>query len=168
MTEPPTWNEVQELILNRKPPLACTVVETNGASETRRARVVFDGAEGWWIDDGVRTELRLNPNRAVFVDDQGVELVALDALVYANGWVKSAIEGRLLAYLDHAQGQLHGNNDVLGRSCWLYDVVGLKAGSDAPIRLAIDTATGVVMQMHSVGPPAWALEIRDLRIGSLE
>jgi hypothetical protein len=165
MGEPPTWTEVRRLILSPKPPLACTVVETHERAEIRRARVVFDGAEGWWIDDGVRTELRLTPDRAVFVDDQGVELVAVDAFVYANGWVKSAIEGRLLAYLDDAEGQVQGSEDTLGRSCWICDVVGLKAGSDAPIRLGIDVATGLIIQMRMADPPGRALEIRDLRIG---
>lgn len=164
----PTWTEVRELIRSPKPPLACTVAETNGTSDVRRAGVVFDGVEGWWIDDGVRTELRLAPTRAVFVDDRGVELVAPDAFVHANGWIKSAIEGRLLAYLDDAEGQVLGGGAVLGRSCWICDVMGLKPGSDAPIRLAVDVATGLIIQTRLAGPLGWALEIRDLRIGPPE
>jgi hypothetical protein len=160
----PTWPDIKQLIVRSKPPLSCTVAEVDGTGEARRARVVFDGAHGWWIDDGTRGELRLSDERAVFVEQERVELVAGSSFVYANGWVKSAIEGRLLASLDEARGDVRGTETVLGRNCWICEVAGLKHGDDVSFRLAVDSKTGIIVRMQR-SDGAGSLEVRNLLFG---
>jgi hypothetical protein len=53
MVEPlPTFEQVLELMRSPKPPIACRVVELDGRSTRRAAAVLFDGLQGWYIDDG--------------------------------------------------------------------------------------------------------------------
>lgn len=165
MADTPSWADIKQLILRPKPPLSCTVAEVNGTGDLRVARVVFDGADGWWIDDGTRGELRLSDERALFVDEERVELVAGSGFVYANGWVKSAIEGRLLASLEEARGEVGGTETVLGRRCWICEVTGLRQGDDGSFRLAVDSKTGVIVQMQR-SDGGGRLEVRDLRFGA--
>jgi len=64
MVEPlPTFEQVCELMRSPKPPIACRVVELDGGSVRRTATVLFDGLQGWYIDDGLgsRSGAQMNP-----------------------------------------------------------------------------------------------------------
>jgi hypothetical protein len=165
VADTPTWADVKRLVLHPKPPLTCTVAEVDDTGDVRAARVVFDGADGWWIDDGTKGELRLSDERVVFVEQERVELVAGKGFVYASGWVKTAIEGRLMSNLDGASGEVRGTETVHGRACWICDLAGLKSGDDVSFRLAVDTETGVIVRMER-SDGRGSLEVRDLRLGS--
>jgi hypothetical protein len=41
-----------------EPPVACRVIELESGSVRRTATVLFDGLQGWYIDDGSRVEVR--------------------------------------------------------------------------------------------------------------
>jgi hypothetical protein len=70
MVEPlPTFEQVLEPMQSPKPPIACRVVELDGGSVRRTATVLFDGLQGWYIDDGARVEVRSSDESVLFDSD---------------------------------------------------------------------------------------------------
>jgi hypothetical protein len=161
----PSFDRVRGLIESHKPPLACRVIETRGEDVVRSAFVVFDGINGWYIDDGGRIELRAAEDRVTFVENGAVERIGPGVLASSANWVKTAIDGRRIAYLDRASGVVAGRVDVAGRSCWVVDVEGLKGDVDAPFRLHVDEETGIILRMtrNDIGE---VLRIEDLVLGT--
>jgi hypothetical protein len=144
--ETPTFDEVKRLIAAKKPPLAARVVERKDGEVVREASVVFDGINAWFVDDGSRIELRAGEDRAVFVEEGSVERVGPGMVVSSNNWVKAPIDGRRMAYLDRAEGEVLGPDDLFERSCWLVRATGLRADEGASFLLHVDTETGVILR----------------------
>jgi hypothetical protein len=107
MVEPlPTFEQVLELMRSSKPPIACRVVELDGVTPRRTAAVLFDGLQGWYIDDGARAEVRSSNESALC--DSGGKLQRVGpgvGGVHSNGWVKTPIEPRRMS-LDRATGRV--------------------------------------------------------------
>ncbi|MGZ4108480.1 MAG: hypothetical protein ACXVP7_02215 [Actinomycetota bacterium] len=164
----PSFDRIRGLIESHKPPLACRVIETRGDEVVRSASVVFDGINGWYIDDGERIELRAAEDRVTFVENGAVERIGPGMVASSANWVKSAIDGRRIAYLDQASRVVAGREEVGGRSCWVVvDVEGLKRGGDGPFRLHVDEETGIILRMSrdDVGE---VLRIEDLVLGTAQ
>ena len=163
----PSFEDVKGLIAQRKPPLAARVVETKDGVVTREARVVHDGINAWFIDDGTRLELRAAEDRVTFVEGGDVERIGPGMVASSNNWVKVAIDGRRGAYLDMGTGEVLGADDANGRACWLVRAEGLKANDpDAVFLLHVDTETGVVVRTAREDSEA-QLDVVDLAIGSV-
>ncbi len=164
----PSFDRIRGLIESHKPPLTCRVIETRGDEVVRSASVVFDGINGWYIDDGERIELRAAEDRVTFVENGVVERIGPGMVASSANWVKSAIDGRRIAYLDQASGVVAGREAIGGRSCWVViDVQGLKRGVEAPFRLHVDEETGIILQIarDDVGE---VLRIEDLVLGAAQ
>jgi hypothetical protein len=161
----PSFDRIRGLIESHKPPVACRAIETRGDEVVRSAFVVFDGINGWYVDDGERIELRAAEDRVTFVENGAVERIGPGMVASSANWVKSAIDGRRIAYLDRASGVVAGRADVAGRPCWVVDVDGLKRGVDASFRLHVDEETGIILRMarDDVGE---VLRIVDLVLGT--
>jgi hypothetical protein len=163
----PSFDRIRGLIESHKPPLACRVVELTNGEVVRSASVIFDGINGWYVDDGTRVELRAAEDRATFVEAGAVERVGPGMVVSSSNWVKSAIDGRRIAYLDEASGVVIGREAVEGRSCWVVETDGLKRDVDALFRLHVDEETGVILRMSrdDVGE---VLRVEQLLYGTVE
>jgi hypothetical protein len=161
----PSFERVRGLIESHKPPLSCRVVETRENEIVRSAIVIFDGINGWYIDDGERVELRASEDRVTFVEHGAVERIGPGMVASSGNWVKSVIDGRRIAYLDRATGEVVGREEVGGRSCWVVDVEGLKRDADIVFRLHVDEETGIVVRMarEDLGE---VLRVEDLVLGS--
>lgn len=140
------------------------VVESSPTGN-RTAWVLHDGRNGWHITDGVKTELTsvesttiIRPDRFETIREMGVA---------SNNWVKSLIQGHLIAYLDESTGQVVDSAVVDGRSCWVADVKGLKPSEpSASFRLWIDAATGIIIrEVRSDGEAM--IELRDVELGDV-
>ena len=142
----PSFEQVQRLIASKKPPLAARVVERRDGQIAREASVVFDGINAWFIDDGSKIELRAAEDRAVFVEDGELERVGPGMVASSGNWVKSVVDGRRLASLDRAEGEVSGPDELVGRRCWLVRATGLRADEEAVFLLHVDTQTGVIMR----------------------
>ena len=161
----PTFDQVRRLIASRKPPLAARVVERTDGAVTREASVVFDGINGWFIDDGSRIELRAAEDRVVYVEEGSVERVGPGMVASSNNWVKSAIDGRRMAYLDRAEGEVLGADGFAGRACWLVRATGLRADEDAVFLLHVDRQSGVLMRTAREDVDT-VLDIEELLLGT--
>jgi hypothetical protein len=109
MVEPlPTFEQVLELMRSSKPPIACCVVEFDGVTQRRTAAVLFDGLQGWYIDDRALVEVR-SSNESVLFDAEGkLQRVGPGVGgVHSNGWVKTPFEPRRMS-LDRATGRVLG------------------------------------------------------------
>jgi hypothetical protein len=97
MTEPlPTFEQVRELMRSSKPPIACRVVELDSGTARRMAAVLFDGLQGWYIDDGTRVEVRSSDEVVLFDSEGGLQRIGPGmGGVHSNGWVKtpSSLDG---------------------------------------------------------------------------
>jgi hypothetical protein len=71
--ELPTFDELRELMVSRKPPLTARVVQQRADEPNRSGSVIFDGFNGWYIDDGRRIELRPAEDRAVLIEGGVIE-----------------------------------------------------------------------------------------------
>jgi hypothetical protein len=81
-----------------KPPIACRVVEIDGGSVRRTAMVLFDRLQGWYIDDGVRVEVRSSDESVLFDSEGNLQRVGPRVGgVHSNGWVKTPIEPRRMS-----------------------------------------------------------------------
>jgi hypothetical protein len=67
-----TFDEILALIRTPKPPLSCKVVELREGVVVRSARVLFDGLEGWFVEDDDQIELRSAHDRALFDTGEGL------------------------------------------------------------------------------------------------
>jgi hypothetical protein len=162
----PSFAEIQRLISSKKPPLAARIVERRDGTETRAASVVFDGINAWFIDDGSKIELRAAEDRVVFVEEGSVERVGPGMVASSNNWVKSAIDGRRLAYLERADGEVLGPDELFERSCWLVRANGLRADEDAVFLLHVDTETGVILR-EAREDLDLVLDVEELMLGSV-
>jgi len=162
----PTFEEVKRLIASKKPPLAARVVERREGNPVREASVVFDGINAWFVDDGSKIELRAAEDRVVFVEEGSVERVGPGMVASSNNWVKSAIDGRRLAYLERSQGEVLGRDDVFERSCWLVRAEGLRADEDAVFLLHVDTETGVILREAREDTDV-VLDVEELMLGTV-
>lgn len=163
----PTFEEVVELIGSTKPPVACRVVELRGDGTERSAKVLFDGVESWFIEDGARVELRASRDRVLF--DEAGELRRVgpgSAFVYSNAWVKTPIEGYLMN-LEGATGRVTGRDEVDGRQAVIAEFLGLRVGEDIAFLLHVDLETGIVLRM-SRPDLGEVLRIEGLRVGTVE
>jgi hypothetical protein len=62
----PPFEQVLELMRSPKPPIACRAVELDGRTARSTAVVLFDGLQGWYIDDGARVEVRSSGESVLF------------------------------------------------------------------------------------------------------
>ena len=165
--EPPTFDELRELMVSRKPPLTARVVQGRADEPERSASVIYDGLNGWYIDDGTSIELRPSEDRAVLIEDGVVERFGPGMHLYVHGWAKLAIDPRRMAELEEATGSVVGRESLLERECWIATVVGLKADDEAEFTLHIDVESGVVVRIARQDLPGEVLEVRELRLGTV-
>jgi hypothetical protein len=165
--EVPTFDELRELMVSRKPPLTARVLQRRVEEPDRSATVIYDGLNGWYIDDGVRIELRPAEDRAVLVEDGVVERYGPRMDVYVHGWVKLALDPRRMAELEEATGSVVGREVLLERDCWIAMVMGLRADEEAEFTLHVDVESGVVVRIAREDLPGEVLEVRELRLGTV-
>jgi hypothetical protein len=127
---------------------------------------VFDGINAWLVDDGERLELRAAEDRVVFVEDGTVERIGPGMVVSSAAWVKSALDGRRIANLEKAVGEVIGREDVDGRPCWVASVDGLRTNEDARFRLHVDVETGVILR-EAREDAGEVLRVEDLVFGAV-
>jgi hypothetical protein len=163
----PSFDRIRGLIESPKPPLACRVVESRDGRVVRSAAVIFDGINAWYIEEEARTELRAAEDRVVFVEGGSVVRVGPGMVVSSSNWIKSAIDGRRIAYLDRATGSVLGPDVVDDRMCWVIDAEGLKSREDTVFRLHVDRETGVILRMAREDAGE-VLRIEDLVLGSVQ
>ena len=163
--ELPTFDELRELMMSRKPPLTARVVQQRAVEPDRAASVIYDGLNAWYIDDGTSVELRPAEDRAVLVEAGVAERFGPRMNVYAHGWVKVAIDPRRMAELEDATGSILGREPALGRDCWIATVAGLKSDEEVELRLHVET--GVVVRIAREDLPGEVLEVRELRLGTV-
>lgn len=168
MLEPlPTFEQVCELMRSPKPPIACRVVDLDGGSVRRTATVLFDGLQGWYIDDGARVEVRSSDESVLFDSESNLQRVGPGVGgVHSNGWVKTPIEPRRMS-LDRATGRVLRRDTLDERPTLVIEVLGLREGEDVNFEMQVDVATGVVMAM-SRADLGLVLQVEGLRIGSIE
>jgi hypothetical protein len=113
MVEPlPTFDEVREQMRSPKPPVACRVVEFDHGEVRRSATVLFDGLQGWYIDDGTQVEVRGSDECVLFDSDGTLERVGPGlGYVHSNAWAKTPIEPRRML-LDEARGRVLRRDEV--------------------------------------------------------
>jgi hypothetical protein len=163
----PTFDELRELMVSRKPPLTARVVQERAAEPDRAASVIYDGLNAWYIDDGTSVELRPAEDRAVLVEGGVAERFGPRMNVYAHGWVKLAIDPRRMAELEEATGSVTGREVVLGRDCWIATVVGLKSDDEVEFTLHVDVESGIVVRIVRPDLPGEVLQVRELRLGTV-
>jgi len=162
----PSFDEIRALIASRKPPLATRVVERTDGEISREASVVFDGINAWFIDDGSKIELRAAEDRVTYLEEGRLERVGPGMVASSNNWVKIAIDGRRIAYLDRADGEVLGPDDVAGRACWLVRARGLKADEDISMLLHVDRETGIVVRTAREDADV-VLDLEELMLGTV-
>jgi hypothetical protein len=163
---------LRELIISRpKPPLRARVVEFDGDKVSRAAEVLFDGVEGWYIDDGSRQELNLGTSAVTLSEDV---LTAYSGHVHANAWVKPLFAGHLMTAFEappsqvpsRITGEVAGRDILLGRPCHIAELKGMKDLDDETVfRMWVDEAHGFVLRMQRAGS-AMRLEVAELIVGS--
>jgi hypothetical protein len=164
MVDPlPTFEQVLELMRSPKPPIACRVVELDGRTARRTAAVLFDGLQGWYIDDGARVEFRSSDESILFDSNGNLQRVGG---AHSNGWVKTSIEPRRMM-LDRATGRVVRRDTLENRPTLVIEAEGLREGEDVTFEMQVDVATGVVVQM-SRNDLGLVLRVEGLRIGSTE
>jgi hypothetical protein len=163
----PSFEQVKALIASRKPPLAARLVERRDGVVHREASVVFDGVNGWFVDDGRRIELRATEDRVTYVEEGTVERIGPGMVATSNNWVKSAIDGRRTAHLDRADGEVLGPDEILGRACWLVRARGLKQDvPEAVFLLHVETETGVILRTAREDADV-VLDVEELLLGTV-
>jgi hypothetical protein len=168
MVEPlPTFEQVVELMRSPKPPIACRLVELDGVTPRRTAAVLFDGLQGWYIDDGARVEVRSSDESVLFDSEGNLQRVGPGVCgVHSNSWVKTPIEPRRMR-LDQATGRVLRRDMLDERSTLVIEALGLREGEDVIFEMQVDVATGVVVQM-SRADLGLVLRVEALRVGSIE
>ena len=163
MSETPSWEGLKRLIMSPKPPARARVVESS-PTRNREAWVLHDGREGWHITEGVKTELTSLQSTTI-VDTDRFETIRGMA-VASNNWVKSLIQGQLIAYLDESTGQVVDSAQVEDRQCWVADVMGLKPDEPAAaFRLWVDADTGIILREQRTDRDTMTIELRDIDLG---
>ena len=163
----PTFEEIRALITSKKPPLAAHLIERKDGAPVREASVVFDGINGWFVDDGTRVEVRAAEDRVVFVEEGSVERIGPGMVASSNNWVKSALDGRRMAYLDAAEGEVLGPDELAGRGCWVVRATGLKGNDEnAVFLLHVDAQTGIVLRTAREDVDG-TLDVDELMLGTV-
>ena len=165
--ELPSFDEIRELMVSRKPPLTARVVQERAEEPDRSASVIYDGVNAWYIDDGTTVELRPAEDRAVLIEEGEAERFGPGMDVYVHGWVKLSIDPRRMAYLEKASGSVVGREVLLGRDCWIVTVVGLKSDDEVEFTLHVDVESGVVVRTAREDLSGEVLEVRELRLGTV-
>ena len=165
--ELPSFDEIRELLVSRKPPLTARIVQQRADQPDRVASVIYDGLNAWYIDDGTSVELRPAEDRAVLIEGGVAERFGPRMNVYAHGWVKVAIDPRRMSELEDATGSIVGREPLLGRDCWIATVVGLKSDDEIEFTLHVDVESGVVVRIAREDLPGEVLEVRELRLGTV-
>ncbi len=162
----PSFDLIRGLIEAQKPPLTARVTEIRDDTALRSALVIFDGINGWYIDDGERIEFRAVEDRVLFVEAGSVDRYGPGMVASSGNWVKSVIDGRRIAYLDRAEGTVLGRDEVDGRPCWVVEASGLKRDDDIVFTLRVDEQTGVILRMAR-GDLGEVMRVEELRVGSV-
>jgi hypothetical protein len=163
----PSFEEVKALIASRKPPVAAHVVERRDGEVVRQARVIHDGINGWYVDDGDRIELRAAEDRATFVERGTVERIGPGMVASANTWVKIALDGRRMAELERSAGEVVGPDELRGRACWVARVVGLRGNEpDVAFQIHVDAETGILLRTAREDVDV-LLDVEDLVVGTV-
>jgi hypothetical protein len=163
----PPFGWVCELMRSPTPPIACRVVELNGGIVHRSAEVLFDGLQGWYIDDGDRVEIRSSDECVLFDSDGNLQRVGPGmGGVHSNGWVKTPLQPQRMS-LDRATGRVIRRDRLDGRPTLVIEAEGLRGGEDVIFEMQVDRATGVVLRI-SRADLGLVLRVEALRIGSIE
>jgi hypothetical protein len=155
----PTENDLKALIRSPKPAFAATGI-TADANRGSTFEVVHDGRGSWMIERPARTEL-LADGRTVLVEPDEVKVI--DIPVAVNNDVKSALDGRRLAYLSEGSLEIIGSATVAERHCLTVRASGLKQGEERPFEFAIDAETGCILRITQEGKRLF--EVKDFRVG---
>lgn len=163
----PSFADVVALLRSPKPPVACRVIEFRGGTPQRSARVLFDGRQAWFIDDGTMVEVRGSADCVLFDSGDRLERVGPGlGNIHSNAWAKTPIEaGQML--LDRATGRVLRREERGGRDSVVVEIAGLKRGEDVVYEMHVDVETGIVLEMRR---PDLGLVMRteDLRVGTVE
>lgn len=164
MSELPSWSDLKRLIAGPKPPVRARAIESS-PDQNREAWVLHDGQNGWHITEGAKTELT-SVDSTTIVDSDRFETIR-GMRVASNNWLKSLIQGRLIAYLDESTGQVLDSAQVEGRHCWVADVNGLRRDEpNATFRVWVDADTGIILHEERTGAEAM-VELRDIELGEV-
>jgi hypothetical protein len=164
MSELPSWNELKRLIAGPKPPVRARIVESS-PTQLREAWVLHDGRDGWHITEGANTELSSSDSTTIVDSDRFETIRGMG--VASNNWVKSLIQGHLIAYLDESTGQVIDAALVEGRHCWVADVNGLRRDEPSTtFRVWVDTDTGIILREERTDAEAM-VEVRDIELGEV-
>ena len=132
----PDWPSLRERMIAPKPALRVTAY----AIGTDPLRVSTDDRGRLFRDDDVPEELT------------------------GLAWLASAIEPRLFAYLDRADGHVLARERTGGREAVVVEVAGLRREGGATFRLWVDDETGVVLRMERADDPAPLLVLDGLTV----
>lgn len=165
MAELPTWSQLVSLIASTpKPPIRARIVDSSPGSE-RKAWVVHDGQDVWHIDDGDRIELS-SPASTTLIDDGRFETIA-GMGVASNNWVKTMFQGRLIAYLASATGDVVGSETFEGRMCWVVEMQGLRAKEpEAEFRMWVDAETGITLRLERADLDGIVVWLDNIEVGT--
>lgn len=151
------------LIAGPKPPIRARVVENSGTRD-REAWVIHDGGDGWHIVENTKVELT-TLDSTTLIDSHRFETIR-GIGVASNNWVKSLIQGRLIAYLDESMGQVIDSDEIEGRKCWVADVKGLRTDQpEATFRLWVDSENGMILREQLAG--IGTVELREIELGGV-
>jgi hypothetical protein len=143
--------------------LRARVVESS-PERVREAWVLHDGQDVWHIVAGETTELSHRWS-ATFIDATRFETIR-GMGVASNNWVKSLIQGRLIAYMADVTGEVVDSEMAEGRSCWVAEVRGLKANqADAAFRLWVDAETGIIVRLERTDLPGAVVRLESIEFG---
>jgi hypothetical protein len=142
----PTEVDIKRLLRGKKPAFLAEGTADSSCGAT--FKVVYDGRDSWVIERPARMEFKAG-TRTIFVQPDSVEII--DIPVAANNDVKSALDGRRIAYLDDATFKVTGWAVVARRPCIEVRAIGLRQGEDVAFEMAIDTETGAALRISRDG-----------------
>lgn len=166
MADIPSWHQLLSLIASTpKPPLRARVVEST-PGRVREASVVHDGSGTWHITTEETTELS-SPDSTTIVGADRFEMIR-GMGVASNNWVKSLIQGRLIAYLTGSVGHVVDSDPIAGRACWIADIAGMKADQPHEVfRMWVDAETGIIMRLERADVGNTVVELSDVAFGTV-
>jgi hypothetical protein len=153
-----TEDDLKSLIRSPKPAFTAIGV-TNDPNRDATFKVIYNGQGAWMIERPTQTEL-LSGERTVLRKADAVDVI--DIPVAVNNDVKSALDGRRMAYLDEGTFEIIGAISVAGRSCYHVRGWGLKQGQDKPFELAVDRDVGCILRMAR---DEFLFEVTEFRFG---
>lgn len=172
MADEVTWSDIFALMRREpRPSFRAVVIERTPEYEglsavDRRITVLHDGDALWFIQEN--QEMRLGTaTEAVLYENESVEAIRGMYTSFDNG-IKALFHGRLMSALPDATGSIVGTKAVAGRQCWLVDVhgSGARAGDrEVPVLMAIDQATGFVLEITRPDHPLAFILVESIDIG---